>query len=184
MKLAAPLIVVATTNSILITEGTSMVAEHFLRRREERGREAGRAEGQKTNQELWEAWNRSLNWRSTGRSDHAVRERLETIAALPPTPAGGPTNWKQWWLEQRESRVGIRRRQDHYPGQDPVSEILNQTIRAMARAAALEMPRHDEIAQYLLDNPPGREQTSRKPRSRLPGRAQRLNLSDVWIAGQ
>ena len=120
---------------------------------------------------------RSLNWLSARSIGMPVSERLKTIAALPATAKGSQTDWKQWWLERWEDRIGVWRPQDHDPQQDPVSDILNQAIRAMAQAAAPEMPSHGEVAQHLLENPPGKDRSRRK--TPLP-----LNLSAVWIAIQ
>ena len=70
VRLITVLVIVATTNSILLVEGIPMVAERYLERRfqegkaegEEtgraRGEKLGQARGEKNNQQRWEAWNR------------------------------------------------------------------------------------------------------------------------------
>ncbi len=49
MRLAAPLIIMATANTILIVEGVPMLAERYLKRRYQEGRQE--------NQKEWEDWN-------------------------------------------------------------------------------------------------------------------------------
>ncbi len=57
MRLAAPLIIIATANTILIVEGVPMLAERYLKRRYQEGQQEGRREGQQENQKEWESWN-------------------------------------------------------------------------------------------------------------------------------
>ena len=54
VRLITVLVIVATTNSILLVEGIPMVAERYLERRFQEGK----VRGEKNNQKLWEAWNR------------------------------------------------------------------------------------------------------------------------------
>lgn len=54
LRLVAPLIIFSTSNAIMIVEGFPMVAERWLKSREEEGERRGRKE---THQQ-WEDWNR------------------------------------------------------------------------------------------------------------------------------
>ena len=46
---------------------------------------------------------------------YPVNQRLDTIAAIPEYPA----DWRQWWLTNRNSHIGVSRPQDHHPKRDP-----------------------------------------------------------------
>ena len=56
-EFVAALIVAATANSILLVEGIPMVAERFLKRQRDEGRQEGLSEGRNSQQKKWEAWN-------------------------------------------------------------------------------------------------------------------------------
>ena len=58
VRLITVLVIVATTNSILLVEGIPMVAERFLERRFQEGEKSGQAIGEKKAHKRWEAWNR------------------------------------------------------------------------------------------------------------------------------
>ena len=62
VRLITVLVIVATTNSILLVEGIPMVAERYLERRFQEGKaegeETGQAIGEKKAHKRWEAWNR------------------------------------------------------------------------------------------------------------------------------
>ena len=121
----------------------------------------------------------SLNWLKQDPAQHAVNDRLETIAAMPPAPENGRPDWKRWWMNNAHSLIGIHRPQDHDPQKDPVSEMLNQVISAMAEAAAPEIPDHGEMARHMLDfGIPGAFSKKRvRPKNR------KLDLTQVWIIG-
>ena len=121
----------------------------------------------------------SLNWLKEEPRNYAINCRLQTIATMPDAPEGGKPNWKRWWLENAGANIGIRRPQDHDPLQDPVSELLNRVISAMAEAAAPEIPSHEDIAYHLLEIgvPAIRNQRPDRPTEN------RLDLTQIWITG-
>ncbi len=121
----------------------------------------------------------SLNWLREAPDNHAVNVRLKTIAALPATSEGETPGWKKWWLEHAHSRIGIYRPQDHDPLKDPVSEMLDQVVRAMARAAAPEIPNHGDMARRLLENG---IPNALNHRLVTPAKG-RLDLTLVWTMG-
>ncbi len=57
VRLVAPLIIIAASNSILLVEGIPMVAEQFLKRREAQGEARGEERGRRETQRRWEDWN-------------------------------------------------------------------------------------------------------------------------------
>ena len=121
----------------------------------------------------------SLNWLKRDPAQHAVNDRLETIAAVPPAPENGRPDWKRWWMNNAHSLIGIHRPQDHDPQKDPVSEMLNQVISAMAEAAAPEIPNHGEMARHMLDFGIPDAFSNRRVRPKN----KKLDLTQVWIIG-
>ncbi len=121
----------------------------------------------------------SLNWLQEAPGNYAVNQRLRTIAELPPKPENGNPDWKRRWLEHAHTPTGIARPQDHDPLKDPVSEMLNRVIRAMAEAAAPEIPSHGDMAHHLLEHeiPDSLNHRLAKP-AKDP-----LDLTLVWTAG-
>ncbi len=90
LRLIAPLIVASTAHGILIVEGVPMVAEQFLRRREERGekrgreqgleqgREQGLEQGRQEIQQRWQAWNqRRLRAQQEGREFNEPHPKVD-----------------------------------------------------------------------------------------------------------
>ena len=53
----APLVVVVTATTVVILEGSTMLAERYLQRRYEEGQAKGRAEGMADEAARWRAWN-------------------------------------------------------------------------------------------------------------------------------
>ena len=121
----------------------------------------------------------SLNWLKQDLPQYAVNDRLKTIAAMPPTPENGRPDWKRWWLDNAKSRIGVHRPQDHDAEKDPVSEMLNQVISAMAQAAGPEIPNHGEMARHMLEFgvPDAFSKRLVRPKNK------KLNLTQVWIMG-
>ena len=121
----------------------------------------------------------SLNWLREEPWNHAVIGRLETIATMPPSDEGKKPDWKKWWMDHASSRIGVHRPQDHDPLKDPVSEMLNQVISAMAQAAAPEIPNHGKMARHILGFgvPDALNNKRAKPKNK------KLDLTQVWIMG-
>ena len=82
----------------------------------------------------------SLNWLREEPWNHAVNGRLETIATMPPSDEGKKPDWKKWWLDHANSRIGVHRPQDHDPLKDPVSEMLNRSYRPWPRQPRRRSP--------------------------------------------
>ena len=97
----------------------------------------------------------SLNFMAIPPTFHAVRHRLEVLASLPPTAAepGAQPDWKRWWLDHRESHIGVARPQDHNPHRDPACETFNTAIAAAAHEAGEHLPSFAEIARDWLARP-------------------------------
>ena len=121
----------------------------------------------------------SLNWLQEEPWYHAMNDRLETIATMPPSEQGEKPDWKRWWMDYANSRIGVHRPQDHDPLKDPVSEMLNQVISAMAQAAAPEIPNHGKMARHMLEFGVPNAHSNRRPRPVN----EKLNLTQVWIMG-
>ena len=116
----------------------------------------------------------SLNYLAMLKANHAINDRLKTIATLPQTPPGqNAPDWTQWWFNYRDSYIGIARPQDHDPVKDPVSELLNTVITAMAARSQPHIPDHPAIARHLATNPP----TNSRHKPILP-----LTLSHIYGA--
>ena len=122
----------------------------------------------------------SLNWLREEPRHHAMNDRLETIATMPPSDEGKKPDWKKWWMDHAGSRIGVHRPQDHDPLKDPVSEMLNQVISAMAQAAAPEIPNHGEIARHMLEFGVPDALNNRRARPKN----EKLDLTQVWIMGE
>ena len=92
--------------------------------------------------------------------------------------------WKEWWLRNRNQRIGVVRPQDHDPEQDPISEDLNQVICAMLQKALQDQPSRVEIAQDILQETQPREASAKGGRetSAKGGResAPSLSLTRAW----
>ena len=56
--LATALIIMSTAHAVAIVEGIAMLAESFLKRRYEAGRDEGIQAGRRETQQRWEEWNR------------------------------------------------------------------------------------------------------------------------------
>ena len=121
----------------------------------------------------------SLNWLQRDPSQYAVNDRLETIAEMPPSDGEGKPSWKKWWLDHTHSRIGIYRPQDHDPLKDPVSEMLNQVILAMAEAAGPEIPNHGEMARHMLAFGVMDAFSSKRTKQKN----EKLDLTLVWTTG-
>ena len=121
----------------------------------------------------------SLNWLKQDPAQYAVNERLKTIAAMPPAPENGRPDWRRWWLDHTHSRIGVHRPQDYDAQKDPVSEMLNQVISAMAQAAGPEIPNHGEMARHMLEFGTPDAFSNRRVRPKN----ERLDLTQVWIMG-
>ena len=121
----------------------------------------------------------SLNWLREEMDNYAVNDRLEIIATMPPSDEGKKPDWKKWWLDHAGSGIGVHRPQDHDPLKDPLSEMLNQVISAMAQAAAPEIPNHGKMARYMLEFgvPEAFSNRRTKPKN------EKLDLTQVWIMG-
>ena len=88
----------------------------------------------------------SLTFLKLRSAPYPVQDRLQTIAAVPnPTGPLQPPDWRRWWWDHREQRIGVHRPWDHNPQADPVSEDLNQVITAIANEAANHLPHPHEI---------------------------------------
>ena len=122
----------------------------------------------------------SLNWLREEPSHHAMNDRLETIATMPPPSEGKKPDWKKWWIDHASSRIGVHRPQDHDPLKDPISEMLNQVISAMAQAAAPEIPNHGEMACHMLEFGVPGTLSNRRARPKN----EKLDLTQVWIMGE
>ena len=121
----------------------------------------------------------SLNWLGEEPWNHAVHDRLKTIATMPPSDEGKKPDWKKWWMDHASSRIGVHRPQDHDPLKDPLSEMLNQVISAMAQAAAPEIPNHGKMARHILEF--GVPDTLNNKRTKPKNK--KLDLTQVWIMG-
>ena len=121
----------------------------------------------------------SLNWLREEISNYAVNDRLEIIATMPPSDEGKKPDWNKWWMDHAGSGIGVHRPQDHDPLKDPLSEMLNQVISAMAHAAAPEIPNHGKIARHMLEFgvPEAFSNRRTKPKNK------KLDLTQVWIMG-
>ena len=122
----------------------------------------------------------SLNWLREEPNHHAMNDRLETIATMPPPGEGKKPNWKKWWMDHASSRIGVHRPQDHDPLKDPISEMLNQVISTMAQAAAPEIPNHGEMACHMLEFGVPGALSNRRTRPKN----EKLDLTQVWIMGE
>ena len=122
----------------------------------------------------------SLNWLREEMSNYAVNDRLEIIATMPPSDEGKKPDWNKWWMDHAGSGIGVHRPQDHDPLKDPLSEMLNQVISAMARAAAPEIPNHGKMARHMLEFgvPEAFSNRRTKPKNK------KLDLTQVWIMGR
>ena len=122
----------------------------------------------------------SLNWLREEMSNYAVNGRLEIIATMPPSDEGKKPDWNKWWMNHAGSNIGVHRPQDHDPLKDPLSEMLNQVISAMARAAAPEIPNHGKMARHMLEFGVADAFSNRrtKPKNK------KLDLTQVWIMGE
>ena len=111
----------------------------------------------------------SLNFLNMDIHQHKVNYRLNAIASMPPTELliGDTPDWRQWWLDQQDARIGIPRSWEHDPLQDPVSETLNTVIEAMRQQAVQHLPSFTDIARHIRKNP--------------PKRARRFSLSQVYV---
>ncbi len=114
----------------------------------------------------------SLNCLQMLPQNHAINRRLEVIAAIPPTRNGEPANWKDWWLQNRDQRIGVARPQDHDPNRDPISEELNQVIQTITAKALQDQPSRTEIAQDILE----------KIQEKKAGHQSIISLTQVWAA--
>ena len=103
----------------------------------------------------------SLNFLKLRTAPYPVQDRLSTIAALPPTPQEehATPDWTTWWCDQRQTRIGVHRPQDHDPQQDPVSHDLNRVIAHMAEAAVPHLPTPPQIAQHINNHAPRTRKT-------------------------
>ena len=121
----------------------------------------------------------SLNWLREEISNYAVNDRLEIIATMPPSDERKKPDWNKWWMDHAGSGIGVHRPQDHDPLKDPLSEMLNQVISAMAHAAAPEIPNHGKIARHMLEFgvPEAFSNRRTKPKNK------KLDLTQVWIMG-
>ena len=121
----------------------------------------------------------SLNWLREEISNYAVNDRLEIIATIPPSDEGKKPDWNKWWMDHAGSNIGVHRPQDHDPLKDPLSEMLNQVISAMAQAAAPEIPSHGKMARHMLEF--GVLEAFSNRRTKLKN--EKLDLTQVWIMG-
>ena len=121
----------------------------------------------------------SLNWLREEISNYAVNDRLEIIATIPPSDEGKKPDWNKWWMDHAGSNIGVHRPQDHDPLKDPLSEMLNQVISAMAQAAAPEIPNHGKMARHMLEF--GVLEAFSNRRTKLKN--EKLDLTQVWIMG-
>ena len=82
-------------------------------------------------------------------------------------------------MDHAGSGIGVHRPQDHDPLKDPLSEMLNQVISAMAQAAAPEIPNHGKMARHMLEFGVSDSFSNRrtKPKNK------KLDLTQVWIMG-
>ena len=121
----------------------------------------------------------SLNWLREEMDNYAVNDRLEIITTMPPSDEGKKPDWNKWWMNHAGSGIGVHRPQDHDPLKDPLSEMLNQVISAMAQAAAPEIPNHGDMARHMLEF--GVPEAFSKRRTRPKN--DKLDLTQVWIMG-
>ena len=121
----------------------------------------------------------SLNWLREEMDNYAVNDRLEIITTMPPSDEGKKPDWNKWWMDHAGSGIGVHRPQDHDPLKDPLSEMLNQVISAMAQAAAPEIPNHGDMARHMLEF--GVPEAFSKRRTRPKN--DKLDLTQVWIMG-
>ena len=113
----------------------------------------------------------SLNWLREEISNYAVNDRLEIIATMPPSDEGKKPDWNKWWMDHAGSNIGVHRPQDHDPLKDPLSEMLNQVISAMAQAATPEIPNHGKMARLHAGiwSPGGLQQQTHQAKERETG---------------
>ena len=121
----------------------------------------------------------SLNWLREEMDNYAVNDRLEIITTMPPSNEGKKPDWNKWWMDHAGSGIGVHRPQDHDPLKDPLSEMLNQVVSAMAQAAAPEIPNHGDMARHMLEF--GVPEAFSKRRTRPKN--EKLDLTQVWIMG-
>ena len=114
----------------------------------------------------------ALNYLEMIPDNYAINARLVVIKSIPNTSEGNPPGWKEWWLHNADEHIGVYRPQDHDPQRDPVSEILNTIIAAIAQSALHDMPNAAGIARHLIHQ---RE----AGRSKRTGR-QDIGASEVW----
>ena len=121
----------------------------------------------------------SLNWLREEMDNYAVNDRLGIIATMPPSDEGKKPDWNKWWMDHAGSGIGIHRPQDHDPLKDPLSEMLNQVISAMAQTALAEIPNHGKMARYMLEFGVSDSYSD----SRTIPKNKKLDLTQVWIMG-
>ena len=121
----------------------------------------------------------SLNWLREEMSNYAVNGRLEIITTMPPSDEGKKPDWNKWWMDHAGSNIGVHRPQDHDPLKDPLSEMLNQVISAMARAAVPEIPNHGKMARHMLEFGVADAFSNRRTKPKN----EKLDLTQVWIMG-
>ena len=123
---------------------------------------------------------RSLNCLMYQVQRHHTNERLEVIGSIPPTPEDGMPNWQQWWLDNIDSRIGVRAHLNRDP--DPAEKTLDSVVAAIARDAAPHLPGTAVIARCIAQGEEKKGRSGKTEKARRAGwESSKPKLSQVWV---
>ena len=90
----------------------------------------------------------SLNYLARDIHSYDANDPLEILETLPASSEVQPPDWKQWWLDNAGTYIGIHRCAREEFEDSELATTLDQAVRAMAQAAATSLPSIRDVATH------------------------------------